>query len=303
MYAQRQAHERASQVAVRAGEVTRGDGPQPMKRANRSWMSLVTAYPATSILVGINLLVFALMFRSGPVIPLWKSHQYGQIFTAEFDLPTLWRFGGFSNSMIVTGQWWRLVAACFVHASILHIAVNLWCLWNLGLFGEPLLGKWGLFWVYLLTGVTGNLLSVGWSLFTRTDATVVGASGAIFGIAGILIVLLSNRKLPIPWPELKHLRAQVILFAIINLALGVAPNFAGAIPVGDLARLHVNPDSLPHIANGAHVGGCVSGLLLGLPLFPKMMTGRASYRARQRVTFTVAAFVLVLVSYAMTNHR
>lgn len=297
VYAQRQAHEKASAVAARAGEVTRGDAPH----LQRSWMSLVTAYPATSILVGINLLVFALMFWSGPVIPLLKAHQYGQIFTAEFDLSTLWKFGGFSNSMIVTGQWWRLVAACFVHASILHIAVNLWCLWNLGLFGEPLLGKWGLGWVYLLTGVTGNLLCVAWGLFTRTDATVVGASGAIFGIAGILIVLLSNRKLPIPWEELKHLRAQVILFAVINLALGVAPNFG--IPSGDLARLHINPNSLPHIANGAHVGGFVSGLLLGLPLFPKMMTGRASYRARQRVTFSVAAFVLVLVSYAMTNHH
>jgi rhomboid protease GluP len=296
VHAQRQTHERASVVAVRAGEVTRGDARRPRS-------SVFAAYPATTVLIGINLLVYALMFWSGPVIPLIKAHQFGQIFTAEFDLPTLWRFGGFNNSMVVTGQWWRLVAACFVHASILHIGVNLWCLWNLGLFGEPLLGKWGLFWVYLLTGVTGNLLSVGWALFTRTDATVVGASGAIFGIAGILIVLLSNRKLPIPWGELKNLRGQVVLFAVINLALGVAPNFSGAIPAGDWARLHVNPDSLPHIANGAHVGGFLSGLVLGLPLFPKMMTGRANYRARQRVTFSVAAFVLALVTYAMMNHR
>jgi rhomboid protease GluP len=296
VYAHEHAHEPSSVVAARAGEVTRG-GVQPSRK--RSWTSMIAAYPATSILMGINLLVFALMFRYSPAIPLWKAHQYGQILTAEFDLPTLWLFGGFNNSMIVTGQGWRLVTACFVHASILHIAVNLWCLWNLGLFGEPLLGRWGLAWVYLLTGVTGNLLSVGWALFTKTDATVVGASGAIFGIAGILIVLLSNRKLAVPWEELKSLRRQVILFAVINLALGVAPNFVGTIP----ARLHVNPDSLPHIANGAHLGGLVSGLALGLPLFPKMTTGRANYRARQRVTFAVAAFLLVLISYAMMNHR
>lgn len=298
VYAQGHAHEPASQTAARAGEVTRGDAPVSRKH---SFLSTIKAYPATSTLMAINLLVFLVMFRWSPVIPLLKAHQYGQVFTAEFDVSTLWRFGGFNNSMIVTGQWWRLIAACFVHASILHIGVNLWCLWNLGLFGEPLLGKWGLTWVYLLTGVTGNLLSVAWALFTRTDATVVGASGAIFGIAGILIVLLSNRRLPIPWPELKHLRAQVILFAVINLALGVAPNFAGSVPAGDWARLHVNPNSLPHIANGAHVGGCVSGLLLGLPLFPKMMTGRASYRARQRVTFWVAGLLLALVTYALTK--
>ncbi|HEY4011577.1 MAG TPA: rhomboid family intramembrane serine protease [Acidobacteriaceae bacterium] len=266
-------------------------------------MSLIAAYPATSILLGINLLVFALMFRWSPVIPLWKAHQYGQIFTAEFDLSTLWRFGGFNNSMIITGQWWRLLTACFVHASMLHIAVNLWCLWNLGLFGEPLLGRWGLGWVYLLTGMTGNLLAVAWALFTKTDATVVGASGAIFGIAGILIVLLSNRRLALPWEELKSLRRQVILFAVVNLALGVAPNFAGTIPAGDWARLHVNPDALPHIANGAHVGGFLSGLALGLPLFPRMTAGKAKYRARQRVTFVVAGFVLALITYAMTNHR
>jgi rhomboid protease GluP len=145
VYAHGHAHESASEVAARAGEVTRGGGPVPRRR---SWASLITAYPATSILMGINLLVFAVMFRWSPVIPLWKAHQYGSIFTAQFDGDVLYRYGGCDGWAVLTrGQPWRLLTACFVHASILHIATNLWCLWNLGLFGEPLLGKWGLAWV------------------------------------------------------------------------------------------------------------------------------------------------------------
>lgn len=290
--------ESASEAARRAGEATRG-GSSALRR--RGLLPSIEAYPATSILIAINLLVFALMFERGPAIPLWRAHQYGQIFTAPFDIPTLWRFGGCDNAMVIGGQWWRLLTACFVHASLMHIAVNLWCLWNLGLFGEPLLGRWGLAWVYVLTGVTGNLLSLAWSLFTRTDALVVGASGAIFGIAGILIVLLSNRKLALPWEELKRLRGQVILFAVANLALGIAPQFAPALSPAEWARLHVNPDSLPRIDNSAHVGGLLAGLALGLPLFPRMTTGKARYRARQRVTFAVAALVLALIGYALTK--
>jgi rhomboid protease GluP len=177
----------------------------------------------------------------------------------------------------------------------------MWCLWNLGLFGEPLLGRWGLAWVYILTGVSGNLLSVAWSLFTRTDALVVGASGAIFGIAGILIVLLSNRKLAIPWPELQSLRRQVILFAVANLALGIAPQFSPILSGAAWAKLHVNPRSFPQIDNSAHLGGLLSGLALGVPLLPKMTTGRESYRARQRVTFLCAALLLCLVGYALSK--
>jgi len=248
--------------------------------------------------MGINLLVFALMFPHGPVIPLLRAHQFGHIFTAEFDLTTLDRFGACDSMLVLQdGQWWRLVTACFAHAGILHIAVNLWCLWNLGLFGEPLLGRWGLAWVYVLTGVTGNLLGVAWSGFTHTEMVVVGASGAIFGIAGILIILLSNRKLALPWQELKSLRGQVILFAVVNLALGVVPDFAGSLSSADWARLHVDPNAIPHIANSAHLGGFLSGLALGLPLFPRMTAGRERYRARQRVTFTVAALLLCLVGY------
>jgi rhomboid protease GluP len=299
VYAHGHAHESASEVAARAGEVTRGGGPVPRRR---SWASLITAYPATSILMGINLLVFAVMFRWSPVIPLWKAHQFGSILTAQFDLDVLSKYGACDGWVAMSGgQPWRLVTACFVHASILHIATNLWCLWNLGLFGEPLLGRWGLTWVYILTGVTGNLLSAAFSVFSQTDAVTVGASGAIFGIAGILIVLLSNRKLAIPWQELKSLRRQVILFAVINLALGIAPQFSGGLSAADWARLHVNPSNIPHIDNSAHLGGLLSGLALGVPLLPKMTTGRASYRARQRVTFAVAALILSLVGYALSK--
>ncbi|HTV09809.1 MAG TPA: rhomboid family intramembrane serine protease [Candidatus Aquilonibacter sp.] len=290
-----QAHERASAVAARAGEVTRGDTRRPRS-------SIFASYPATSILMGINILVFLIMFRYGPVIPLVRAHDFGQIFTAQFNGNVLYYFGGCDNwAAIAQGQWWRLITACFVHASILHISVNLWCLWNLGLFGEPLLGRWGLAWVYLLTGVTGNLLSAAFSVFSRTDAIAVGASGAIFGIAGILIVLLSNRKLNLPWAELKSLRGQVILFAVINLALGIAPQFSPTLSVADWAKLHVNPANIPHIDNSAHVGGLLSGLVLGVPLLPKMTTGKASYRARQRVTFAVAALILALVGYALSK--
>jgi len=263
---------------------------------------MIAAYPATSILMGINLLVFAVMLRWSPIIPLWKAHQYGAMLTAQFNADVLYHFGGCDGWVAIGGgQWWRLITACFVHASILHIATNLWCLWNLGLFGEPLLGRWGLTWVYLLTGVTGNLLSAAESVFTRTDAIAVGASGAIFGIAGILIVLLSNRRLAIPWEELKSLRRQVILFAVINLALGIAPQFSGGLTPADWARLHVNPGNIPHIDNSAHLGGLLSGLALGVPLLPKMTTGKASYRARQRATFMAAAFFLALVGYALSK--
>jgi rhomboid protease GluP len=287
--------ESAADTALQAGEATRGGA----KVRRRGRLPVLAAYPATSILVGINLLIFALMFRYSPAIPLWKAHQYGQILMAPFDGDVLYRFGGCDNWVALGGQWWRLLTACFVHASILHIAVNMWCLWNLGLFGEPLLGRWGLTWVYVLTGISGNLLSVTGSRVTHTDALVVGASGAIFGIAGILIVLLSNRKLALPWAELKRLRGQVILFAVANLALGIAPQFAPALSTSEWARLHVNPGSLPRIDNSAHLGGLLSGLALGLPLFPKMTTGRGPYRVRQRVTFACAALLLALIAYAL----
>jgi len=259
------------------------------------------AYPATYLLVGINVLVFAVMFRYSPALDMIRHHAGWGILWAPFDGDTLLRFGASDSGAVLSGQWWRLVTSIFVHVTILHILVNMWCLWNLGLFGEPLLGRQGLVAVYVLTGWAGMMSSLAWSVLTRQDAMVAGASGAVFGIAGILIVLLSNRKLSLPWKELRSLRRSVIWFAAINLAFGIVPRFLPVLSGGQMARLHIDPGSLPRVDNSAHLGGFVCGLALGFPLFPRMTSGKSSYRARQRVVFALAALLLCLFGYALAK--
>ena len=181
-----------------------------------------------------------------------------------------------------------------MHIGFLHIATNMWCLWNLGILGEPLIGPYGMVAIYMITGIAGNLLSMARNVvFTlRThDASYLmqvgaGASGAVFGIAGILIVLLSNRRLPFPWEELRRLRSMVVKFALINLVIG-------------LSTIVVNVGI--RIDNSAHIGGFLSGLALGVPLAPRMTAGRERYLGRQKVTFAVACLVLALFGYWIAN--
>ena len=243
--------------------------------------------PGTYFLLAVNLAVFFWMVLHGvsPRKPTVEQLTY---------------YGANNASLVIDhGQWYRLLTATFVHIGFLHIASNMWCLWNLGLLGEPLIGPFGLVAVYVLTGVAGNLLSLAIDVLylhffdaqaQYTYGVGAGASGAVFGIAGILIVLLSNRRLPIPWSELKRLRTAVIRFAAINLAIGISTM---APFVGSFVR----------IDNAAHIGGFVSGLALGPGLVPRMTAGRQRYLGRQKIVFAAAAFLLSLLGYWVTNLR
>ncbi len=231
------------------------------------------AAPATYVLVGVNCVVFVWMVLHGVSAKDPRTDQ-------------LVHYGATNPDLILSGQWWRLLTAIFVHVGLLHIATNMWCLWNLGLLGEPLLGPFGLAAVYILTGVSGNLLSLAFNVIFRNHQSVgAGASGAVFGIAGILIVLLSNHKLPIPWLELKRLRRSVIQFAALNLVIGIAANFS----------------SIVNIDNFAHMGGFLCGLAMGVPLVPRMTSGRTRYLNRQKFTFAAFAFLLALFGYWISN--
>jgi len=249
-----------------------GEASRPNSR-ERGWNILAT--PGTYILLAINIVVFGWMVFHG-------------VSAKDPTRDQLIHYGATNAYLILTGQWWRLLTATFVHVGLLHIATNMWCLWNLGLLGEPLLGPAGLIAVYLITGIAGNLLSLLFSVMARDGVSVgAGASGAVFGIAGILIVLLSNKKLPIPAFELNRLRRSVIQFAVLNLVLGIGANFT----------------SIVRIDNHAHIGGFLSGLALGVPLLPRMTSGRTRYLQRQKATFAGAAFLLFLFAYYITKLR
>ena len=267
----------ASEPAYPTGETVVAPQQLPGRASASARRARFLRAPATYLLLAANIGVFLWMVLHG--VSAQNPNEYNLI-----------RFGANNAEFVLAGQWWRILTAMFVHVGLIHLATNMWCLWNLGLLGEPLLGFFGMISVYLLTGAAGNLLSVMTDILARNYGVVgAGASGAVFGIAGILIVLLSNRRLAesrngrggIPLAELHALRRSVINFAGINLLIGLGSAFQNFLPI--------------HIDNRAHVGGFLSGLLLGLPLLSAMTLGRQRYLTRQRVVFGVAALILVMI--------
>jgi rhomboid protease GluP len=256
--------------------------PPPVARPRRRW----PVAPATWTLLGINCAVYVLMVAKG-----------ASPFTPSVE--DLMRFGGESaGNILIGGEWLRVVTAMFVHGGFLHLALNMWCLWNLGMLAEPLMGTFGVFAVYLLTGAAGDLLST-FRNFVRPlldpsgtpyYPVGVGASGAIFGIAGALIVLLKSNRLPVPMEELKKLRRSVIYFAAINLVIGFGIN-QGTSAFG--AGVHVD--------NWAHVGGFVSGLLFAAPMVPRIGSPRGTFNLRLRTAVGLVVGVLVLFGFYLAQ--
>jgi rhomboid protease GluP len=268
-----------SQPATSAPEILPPVGeeaPPRSARRRRGW----AAAPATYLLVGINCAVFVGMVAQGA--SAWMP-TLDQLMRWGADRP---------NNVLIYGEWWRIVTAMFVHVGILHLATNMWCLWNLGLLAEPLMGSAGLMAAYILTGAAGNLLSTAYNwVWPAHDASGApffqagaGASGAVFGIAGALIVLLKSRYLPVPQRELSRLRRSVIYFAAINLVIGFSVNFgSGFTGVA--------------IDNSAHVGGFLCGLLFAAPMVPRIGSERGEFQMRLRLAVGMVVLLLVLFGF------
>jgi len=215
-------------------------------RARRTMaMGGLGTYPVTAALLTINIVAFILQMAPGLNVTNWGIN-YGPL--------------------TLSGQYWRLFTAGFLHGGFLHIALNMWCLWSLGRLSERLFGKWQTFAIYMVTGVGGALLSIAY----KSDRAELGASGAIFGLVGAVMAGVKFGDLNISTGEKRAIFGSVVSFAVLSFILGMSNTFG-------------------NIDNMCHLGGFITGLLIGLPL------GAFARRNQmwQVVTLVVTSAVLI----------
>jgi rhomboid protease GluP len=220
------------------------------------------SFPVTIALIGINALVFAIMVLRG--VSFWEpTPQQAIAFGADFGPLTL------------NGQWWRLVTSMFVHFGIVHIGLNMWCLWNLGRAAERLLGPFSCLFAYFASGIFGSIASVYW----HPVSAGAGASGAIFGLSGVLVTFVYLKKSPPDLQINKKMLSSLGFFIFYNLVYGAA---------------------IPGISNAAHLGGLVMGLAVGVLLPP---AAAAESARRSRLSMAVILVTMGLLASAVTTKR
>jgi rhomboid protease GluP len=219
--------------------------------------------PVTTVLVGINVAVFVAMLFSGVPLETPNTTQ-------------LLKWGADFGPLSLGPQPWRILTSNYLHIGILHIGLNMWCLWNLGILAERIFDRWTYVLTYTVCGIAGSLASLWW----HPLVVGAGASGAIFGLAGALITALYLGKLPIPKQAMRGTMKSLLTFAGYNLVFG-------AVGAG--------------IDNSAHVGGLVAGLILGA-VFAKHLASPADVRARWGIAVFLAAFFLLFTFFNFVKH-
>jgi len=180
----------------------------------------------------------------------------------------LLRWGAKFTPAIRAGQPWRLITAMFLHAGVLHLAVNSYSLHNLGNVVERLFGTPRFALIYLIGGVWGSLAS---TFMSDPRVLGVGASGAIFGLAGCLFYF------GLRYPD--HFRVlagwRFIAIVLVNLLIGFSSS---------------------HIDGYAHIGGLVGGFAAALALgFPVERASRVRSTARICLAVATAAAIVLAI--------
>jgi rhomboid protease GluP len=185
------------------------------------------------------------------------------------------QWGAEYGPLVFAGQWWRLFTAMFLHFGILHLALNMWCLWQLGFLAEFLFGRVRFLVLYILSGLGGAALS----LLVHPTVVSAGASGAIFGLAGGVAAFLWLRRRDFHSTTLTRVLPSVATFIGYNLLFGFSQS---------------------GIDNAGHVGGLIVGAVLGaLVPRPKLETNSFA-----RLQFPLAAAAMAaLIAYGVARAR
>ncbi|MCU1300419.1 MAG: rhomboid family intrarane serine protease [Candidatus Sulfotelmatobacter sp.] len=247
--------------ASQRGEVVE-DARQPVMRT--PWVrGNTTNIGLTQIIFGINVAVFlGMVLASGSPLQGFTGMELVQ-------------WGANAGAYTLSGEWWRLLTCVFVHGGLLHIAFNMWCLWDLGALSESLYGRWTFGAIYLLCGVGASLASITWNAHSLS----VGASGAIFGLAGALIAAFKFGEFSLPREALSGTMRSLIVFVGFNLIFGAASRVTD---------------------NAAHVGGLIAGLILGTLI--ALFAPRQEHAARRFVIFMAMFLALAGGASALAHH-
>ncbi|HEY7537606.1 MAG TPA: rhomboid family intramembrane serine protease [Gaiellaceae bacterium] len=210
----------------------------------------------TLTLIGINMAVFALELALGGTLSGTGNWIYEHGVLVRNAL-----YGDGTPAGVANGEWWRLETATFLHYGLIHLAMNMFSLYFAGSILEQVIGRWRFLLLYVVSGLAG---SAGALLLSKPTALTAGASGAIFGILGGLLVLERRGRIATG--------GQVLGLIVLNLVITFA---------------------IPGISVGGHLGGLVGGIVLMLAF------DRFRYSPRLSVASALLVAVgAVLVAYA-----
>jgi rhomboid protease GluP len=191
-----------------------------LQRLGFSWLK---------ILISINVIIFAFVFLLSDSL----------FYTSDFAL-----IGAFSTDYVSNGYWWLLFTSNFVHIQIYHIALNMFSFYYLGRIVDEFYSRKVLLITFIFSGLLGSIFTYFASVFSGELMISVGASGGIFGVAGLLVggtlkKIRFGNQLPIS-------TSDILVPILVSLSIGIVPG------------LGVN--------NWAHLGGLFGGIILGLLL-------------------------------------
>ena len=206
-------------------------------------------YLITPILIYANVFVFALMVLFGI-----------NVFMPSTDILVQW--GGNIRYLTINGQLWRLFTSIFLHSGILHLAFNMYALLYVGSILEKAIGRNKFIFAYLISGIAASISS----LMIYENIVSVGASGAIFGLFGVLLPLLVSKEKGYEFPDIpvKNLALNTSAFVLYNIIIGFGKS---------------------GIDNAAHIGGLFTGAIIGI-LYSMM--------AKEKIRPMLAYIILLL---------
>lgn len=216
---------------------------------------------ATWALVTINVLIWVIGLTQG-----------ASALGTPADKLLLW--GGNAASEVQKGEWWRLLSATFLHSGLMHLAMNMLGLYAAGTLVERIYGIRLYLIVYLGAGLLGSAFSLHFSAQTFVS---VGASGAVFGVTGALLVAVLQHRDKLPRNFSKQLISGVGVFVFYSLMQGL---------------------TTPGIDNAAHIGGLLGGALAAYILPERFDLATYARAMRNRAVTTVLVMVVATVGIA-----